>query len=557
MSNITLTRPLVLENALEGIGYTPLVRLDRLAKANGIKIAKVEFMSIGGSVKDRIAKRMVEQAEKDGILIPGKSIVIEPTSGNTGIGLALACAVRGYPLIITLPEKMSMEKELTMRALGAEIIRTPTEAASDSPLSNLGVAKRLKESIPNAVILDQYRNPNNPLAHELTTGPEIVAAIESLPGNQHVDVLVAGAGTGGTITGTARALKKHNKNCTVVGVDPRGSVLALPDSLNSLGEGENIPYQVEGIGYDFVPDVLSREPGLINHWVKVTDGESFKRVREIMRLEALLVGGSSGAAISGALSWLKGGPDRDVEGQNVVIMLPDGLRNYMSKPWFADGLLGREVGADLAPEVTAQIHKVLADNYNYSLSANGEVSTKPKAEAAVSALTDSMKDVTIGVRNVNGVNGVNGVIQANNCRSLALDPAVMTTIPSRLARVSQTSANLLDARRRAIQLYRDWYRSAPEIVSAYGLNIPPSLIRHRVREKFEQMRYIADPAVLDVLLHKGRLEYQETMNCWKQEPHIMGMLLQDMHEGSAVGQTFLQKFYAGRDDESVRIASPP
>lgn len=196
-------------------------------------------MSIGGSVKDRIAKRMVEQAEKDGILIPGKSIVIEPTSGNTGecyplfgqqfglsrrtttgIGLALACAVRGYPLIITLPEKMSMEKELTMRALGAEIIRTPTEAASDSPLSNLGVAKRLKESIPNAVILDQYRNPNNPLAHELTTGPEIIAAIESLPGNQHVDVLVAGAGTGGTITGTARALKKHNKNCTVVGVDP-------------------------------------------------------------------------------------------------------------------------------------------------------------------------------------------------------------------------------------------------------------------------------------------------------------------------------------------------
>ncbi|CAE6461846.1 unnamed protein product [Rhizoctonia solani] len=132
----------------------------------------------------------------------------------------------------------------------------------------------------------------------------------------------------------------------------------------------------------------------------------------------------------------------------------------------------------------------------------------------------------------------------------------MATIPSRLARLSQTSASLVDARRRATKLYRDWYRSAPEIVSTYGLNIPPSLIRHRVRERFEQMRYVTDLAVLDIWLHKGQLEYQETMNCWKQEPHIMGILLRDIHEGSATGQTFLQKFYAGRDEESVRIASP-
>ncbi|CAE6505679.1 unnamed protein product [Rhizoctonia solani] len=405
-STSNLTRPLVLDTALDGVGYTPLCRLDRLAKAYGIKsnlFGKVEFMSAGGSVKDRIAKRMVQQAEKDGVLIPGKSVVIEPTSGNTGIGLALACAVHGYPLIITLPEKMSMEKELTMRALGAEIIRTPTAAASQSPLSNLGVAKRLRDAIPNAVILDQYSNPNNPLAHELGTGPEIIAAIESLSGNQRVDIFVAGAGTGGTISGTARALKKHNKDCTVVGVDPRGSVLALPESLNELKDGEDTAYQVEGIGYDFIPGALSREPGLIDQWVKTTDEDSFKLVREVMKREALLIGGSSGSSISGALQWLQASPGRDVEGQNVVIMLPDGLRNYMSKPWFAEGLTGRELGADLSPDVTARINKVLADNHKYSLSANGDLPTKGKVEEAVSALAEAMKDVTVGTRGVNGV----------------------------------------------------------------------------------------------------------------------------------------------------------
>ncbi|KAJ1302155.1 hypothetical protein OPQ81_000983 [Rhizoctonia solani] len=406
LTTSNISRPLVLDSALDGVGYTPLCRLDRLAKAHGIKsnlFGKVEFMSIGGSVKDRIAKRMVEQAEKDGVLIPGKSVVIEPTSGNTGIGLALACAVHGYPLIITLPEKMSIEKEVTMRALGAEIIRTPTAAASSSPLSNLGVAKRLKEAIPNAVILNQYTNPNNPLAHELGTGPEIIAAVESLPGNQRVDVFVAGAGTGGTISGTARALKRHNKNCTVVGVDPRGSILALPESLNVLKEGEDLSYKVEGIGYDFTPEVLSREPGVIDQWVKINDEESFKFVREMMRREALLVGGSCGAAIAGALQWLKASPERDVEGQNVVIILPDGLRNYMTKPWFTDPLVGRELGADLSPELTEHIKQVLAENHKYSLSANVDAPIDRKVEEAVSALAETMKDVSVGTRGVNGI----------------------------------------------------------------------------------------------------------------------------------------------------------
>ncbi|KAF8582780.1 pyridoxal phosphate-dependent enzyme, beta subunit [Ramaria rubella] len=334
----------ILDNALDAIGNTPLIRLDKLAAAEGLKcnlLGKTEFFSAGGSVKDRIAKRMVLEAEKDGILLPGKSIVIEPTSGNTGIGLALACAIKGYPLIITLPDKMSLEKEATLRALGAEVIRTPTAAPWSSEESHIGVALKLQKHIPYAIILDQYRNLNNPLAHELTTGPEIVSAITSAserPSSGKVDVFIAGAGTGGTISGVSRAIKKHNKDAIVVAVDPKGSVLALPEDLNIVNAGD--PYVVEGIGYDFIPDVLSRTPGDIDFWIKTDDEEAFVAAHRLIRTEGLLVGGSSGSALAGALRWLKTGDGwnsvGNVEGANVVILLPDGIRNYMSKPWFLD-----------------------------------------------------------------------------------------------------------------------------------------------------------------------------------------------------------------------------
>ncbi|KAJ3527364.1 hypothetical protein NMY22_g9813 [Coprinellus aureogranulatus] len=333
----------ILDTALGAVGHTPLIRLDKIAKENGFKcnlLAKVEFFSAGGSVKDRIAKAMVEAAERDGKLIPGKSVVIEPTSGNTGIGLAMACAIKGYSTIITLPNKMSLEKEALLRALGAEVIRTPTEAAWDSPESHIGVAQRLQREIPGGVILDQYSNPNNPLAHELTTGPEIIEAVVSTPSTpEHpssgkVDVLVAGAGTGGTITGIAKAIKKtHNKDCIVVGVDPKGSILAEgPDCGH---EEPATPYTVEGIGYDFIPEVLNFDN--IDQWMKTGDDESFAAVQLIMRKEGLLVGGSSGSALSGALRWLKSDAGRQIantEGANVVVLLADGIRNYMSKPWF-------------------------------------------------------------------------------------------------------------------------------------------------------------------------------------------------------------------------------
>jgi len=205
------------------------------------------------------------------------------------------------------------------------------------------VAQRLRREIPHSIILDQYSNVNNPLAHEYTTGPEIIEAVvstpstSSRPSTEKVDVMVAGAGTGGTVTGIARAIKRtHNRDCIVVGVDPKGSILAFPNSLNAADEGAQ--YVVEGIGYDFIPDVLSRDPTHVDVWMKSSDEESFAAVRTLMRSEGLLVGGSSGSSLSGALKWLateeEGREIASTPGKNVVVLLPDGIRNYMSKPWF-------------------------------------------------------------------------------------------------------------------------------------------------------------------------------------------------------------------------------
>ena len=226
------SEPRILNNILEHIGGTPLVRLNRVGKNDGCDceiLVKCEFFNAGGSVKDRIGKRMVEFGEKDGILHEG-SVLIEPTSGNTGIGLALAAAVKGYRAIITLPEKMSQEKVDVLKALGAEIIRTPTEAAWDSPDSHIGVANRLNKEIENSWIPNQYSNQNNPDAHYFGTAEEIYAQCGG-----KLDVFVAGAGTGGTIAGTARRLKELLPNLIVVGIDPHGSILAQPESLNPEG----------------------------------------------------------------------------------------------------------------------------------------------------------------------------------------------------------------------------------------------------------------------------------------------------------------------------------
>jgi len=279
-------RPEILDSILSATGHTPMVRLARIGRdLPGELLGKCEFMNPGGSVKDRIGVRMLLDAEKEGRIKPGDTL-IEPTSGNTGIGLAMAAAVRGYRVIITMPEKMSQEKQVVLEALGAEIIRTPTEAAWDSPESHIGVAKRLREIIPNAHILDQYGNPSNPLAHEEGTGREI---IDQCGGK--LDAVVITAGTGGTITGVAKVIKREVPGCKVVGVDPEGSILA--------GPGEIKTYKVEGIGYDFIPDVLDRR--LVDRWIKSNDRDSFLIARQLIRQEGLLVGGSSGAAVWAAM----------------------------------------------------------------------------------------------------------------------------------------------------------------------------------------------------------------------------------------------------------------
>ncbi|EDV21299.1 uncharacterized protein TRIADDRAFT_30632 [Trichoplax adhaerens] len=308
----------VRQTALDNIGFTPVVRLNKIEKKFGLKcrlLAKCEFMNAGGSVKDRIALRMVEEAEREGKIKPGYTL-IEPTSGNTGIGLALVAAVKGYRCIIVMPEKMSAEKVLTLRALGAEIVRTPTNASFDSPESHIAVAERLQKETKNAIILNQYVNAGNPLAHYDTTAEELLYQCDS-----KIDVLVAGAGTGGTVSGIGRKLKEKIKNVKIIGVDPLGSILAQPKELNVDSSG----YHVEGIGYDFIPTVIDRN--VVDQWYKCNDKDSFEYARYLIREEGLLCGGSSGSALSIALQTAK---DLN-ENQTCVVILPDSIRNYMTK----------------------------------------------------------------------------------------------------------------------------------------------------------------------------------------------------------------------------------
>jgi cystathionine beta-synthase len=355
---------MVLESILQAIGKTPLVKLNRMgAQLRCHMYAKCEFLNPGGSLKDRIGWSMVEAAEREGRIHPGDTL-IEPTSGNTGIGIALAGAVRGYRVIITMPEKMSREKQVVLEALGAEIVRTPTEAAFDSPESHISVARRLQTELPNAHILDQYSNPNNPLVHEQQTGQEILDALDG-----KVDMVVMGAGTGGSITGVARRIKSVNPKCLIIGADPVGSILA--------GGNEVGTYRVEGIGYDFVPDVLDR--ALVDEWVKTTDQPSFLLARRLIREEGLLVGGSSGSAMFAALQ----AAPRLKEGQNCVVVLPDGVRNYMTK--FVDDKWMRDNGFFQTPTVAGKVQDLL-----------GSEARRPALVAATD--TDTIREVVDTMR---------------------------------------------------------------------------------------------------------------------------------------------------------------
>lgn len=329
----------VRDSILEAIGGTPMVRLHRINEGLApTMLAKVEALNPGGSIKDRIALPMIEAAERAGLLKPGGTIV-EPTSGNTGHGLAIAAAIRGYRCIFTMPDKQSQEKVSLLRAYGAEVVVTPTAVEPESPESYYRVADRLTEEIPGAFQPNQYFNQENPTTHELTTGPEIWRQTDGT-----VDVFVAGVGTGGTITGVGRYLKRMDPDVMIVGADPEGSLLS---------GGDVHPYLTEGVGEDFWPETF--DPKVVDRWVRVSDRDAFRTARAITRQEGILAGESCGTAMFAALTVAR---ELDAS-KTIVVLLPDTGRNYLSKlysdTWMLEhGLLDRPASARVEQVLAAK-----------------------------------------------------------------------------------------------------------------------------------------------------------------------------------------------------------
>src|SRR5919106_2784187 len=346
----------VYDNILGAVGNTPLVKLSRIGRDLPVPLyAKLEFMNPGGSVKDRVGAFIIEQAEKRGELKQGGTIV-EATSGNTGVGLAIAAALKGYKTIFVMPDKMSNEKILLLRAYGAKVVITPTAVAPDDPRSYYEVARKFARETPNAILANQYHNPDNPLTHEMTTGPELWEQTEG-----RVTDVIIGMGTGGTISGVGRYLKSKNPDIKIVGVDIEGSILTeIWQNKGKIPEGAYPKtYKVEGIGEDFLPSATDLS---VVDWIeRANDKESFLWARQLVKQEGIFAGGSSGSAIAGAIKYC-----RKLKGDRLaIVILPDSGSRYLSKfyddKWMREfGFLSMEFGeTTLADLLIAKPDKVL------------------------------------------------------------------------------------------------------------------------------------------------------------------------------------------------------
>jgi cystathionine beta-synthase len=355
------------ESILQAIGKTPLVRLNRIAAYVPCPLyAKVEFFNPGGSIKDRIGLNIITDEEQSGRLMPGGTVV-ESTSGNTGVGLAIACAIKGYKSVFVLPDKMSQEKIQLLRAYGARVVITPTAVEPEDPRSYYSVAKQIVAETPNAILANQYHNPENPRSHYLTTGPEIWEQTRG----QVTDV-IAGMGTGGTISGIGKFLKEQNPDIKIIGVDPTGSILLETWQHGSVPEDAVArPYKIEGIGEDFLPSTL--DLSIIDDVIRVTDKEAFQWTRRIVKEEGIFCGVSSGAALAGAMQYVQElPPDR-----LAVVIFPDSGSRYLSKVF--DDRWMRENGFLESAWEAIRLSEVLAG--------------KPRGELLTALVTDRMTDV--------------------------------------------------------------------------------------------------------------------------------------------------------------------
>ena len=376
----------VFDSILGAIGNTPLVRLGRIARDLPVPLyAKLEFMNPGGSVKDRVGANIIEQAEKRGELKKGGTIV-EATSGNTGVGLAIGAALKGYKTIFVMPDKMSNEKILLLRAYGAKVVITPTAVAPEDPRSYYEVAKKFARETPNAILANQYHNPDNPLTHEMTTGPELWEQTEG-----RVTDVIIGMGTGGTISGVGRYLKSMNPDIKIVGVDIEGSILTeIWQSGGKIPQGAYPKtYKVEGIGEDFLPSATDLS---VVDWIeRAGDRESFLWARQLVRQEGIFAGGSSGSALAGAVKYC-----RKLSGDRLpVVIFPDSGSRYLSK--FYDDKWMREFGFLTTEFAETTLGDLLR--------------AKPDKELHVATLGDSIRKV-VTVMHQNGISQV-PVVGAN------------------------------------------------------------------------------------------------------------------------------------------------